>query len=215
VDWAFFKGLAIGVSIAAPVGPIGVLCIRRSLANGAKTGFATGMGAAVADAIYGAIAAFGLTAISGFLIQQQFYFRLIGGVFLFYLGAKTFLSKPSATPASPGTHAGAFISTLFLTLTNPMTIFSFLGIFVGVGIAVGNYLSALLITFGVFVGSAAWWFFLSAATAHFRSRITPAWMQNINRLSGLIILAFAIKAIWPLLFKQFLSWIGLSPLWAT
>jgi threonine/homoserine/homoserine lactone efflux protein len=202
VDLAFFKGLAIGVSIAAPVGPIGVLCIRRSLAHGAKTGFATGMGAAAADGIYGAVAAFGLTAISGFLLEQQFSLRVVGGAFLFYLGIKTFLSKPSSTAASPKTHAGAFTSTLFLTLTNPMTIFSFLGIFVGVGISVGNYLSAATITFGVFVGSAAWWLLLSNGTAYFRSRITPAWMQNINRLSGAIILAFAGKAIWPLLVTQ-------------
>lgn len=161
------------------------------------------MGAAAADGIYGAIAAFGLTAISGFLLQQQVYLRVVGGIFLFYLGIKTFLSRPSATAASPGTHAGAFTSTLFLTLTNPMTIFSFLGIFVGVGISVGNYLSAATITFGVFVGSAAWWLFLSNATAYFRSRITPAWMQNINRLSGLIILAFAAQAVIPLMFKRF------------
>lgn len=201
MDWAFLKGIAIGFSIAAPVGPIGVLCIRRSLANGARTGFATGMGAAAADAIYGAVAAFGLTAISGFLLQQQFYLRVVGGMFLLYLGVKTFFSKPGESAASPATHAGAFSSTLLLTLTNPMTIFWFLGIFVGLGIKAGNYLAAAAMTFGVFVGSAAWWLFLSNAAAYFRSRITPAWMQNINRLSGVIITAFAAAAIGPLLFK--------------
>lgn len=194
---AFLKGCAIGLSIAAPVGPIGVLCIRRSLAHGARTGFFTGLGAAAADGIYGAIAAFGLTVISGFLVEQQFWLRLIGGAFLFYLGLKTFLSKPSEKAATPATDAGAFTSTLFLTLTNPMTIFSFVGIFVGLGVAAekNDYLAATVITAGVFIGSAIWWLFLSNATAYFRSRITPAWMQNVNRLSGLIILAFSVKAL--------------------
>jgi threonine/homoserine/homoserine lactone efflux protein len=201
---AFLKGCAIGLSIAAPVGPIGVLCIRRSLAHGARTGFFTGLGAAAADGIYGAVAAFGLTAISGFLVQQQFWLRLIGGAFLFYLGIKTFLSQPSDKPATPASDAGAFTSTLFLTLTNPMTIFSFIGIFVGLGIAAGknDFTAATAITLGVFLGSAAWWLFLSNATAYFRSRITPAWMKNVNRFSGLIILAFAASSLSTALLKQ-------------
>jgi threonine/homoserine/homoserine lactone efflux protein len=195
---AFLKGCAIGVSIAAPVGPIGVLCIRRSLAHGARIGFFTGLGAAAADGIYGAVAAFGLTAVSGFLVQQQFWLRLLGGAFLFYLGLKTFFSKPSQKAATPATDAGAFTSTLFLTLTNPMTIFSFLGIFVGLGVAAekNDFTAAAVITFGVVLGSAAWWLFLSTATGYFRSRVTERWMQNVNRASGLIILAFAAKALW-------------------
>jgi threonine/homoserine/homoserine lactone efflux protein len=194
---AFLKGCAIGLSIAAPVGPIGVLCIRRSLAHGARTGFFTGLGAAAADGIYGAVAAFGLTAVSGFLVEQQFWLRLVGGTFLFYLGMKTFFSKPSEKAATPATDAGAFTSTLFLTLTNPMTIFSFLGIFVGLGVGAeqNDYAAAVVITLGVVLGSAVWWLFLSFATAHFRSRITPVWMRNVNRLSGVIILGFAVSAL--------------------
>jgi len=200
---AFLKGCAIGLSIAAPVGPIGVLCIRRSLAHGARTGFFTGLGAAAADGIYGAVAAFGLTAISGFLVEQQFWLRLVGGVFLFYLGIKTFLSRPSDKAATPATDAGAFTSTLLLTLTNPMTIFSFVGIFVGLGVTEKNdYLAATIITLGVFLGSAVWWLFLSNAVGYFRSRITPAWMQNVNRLSGMIIIAFALAALWPLIVRR-------------
>jgi threonine/homoserine/homoserine lactone efflux protein len=201
---AFLKGCAIGLSIAAPVGPIGILCIRRSLAHGARTGFFTGLGAAAADGIYGAVAAFGLTAVSGFLVEQQIWLRLIGGAFLFYLGLKTFLSRPTDKVATPATDAGAFTSTLFLTLTNPMTIFSFVGIFVGLGVAAekNNYLAAIVITAGVFLGSAFWWLFLSNGAAYFRSRITPAWMQNVNRLSGTIIMAFALAAIWPLIIKR-------------
>jgi threonine/homoserine/homoserine lactone efflux protein len=202
---AFLKGCAIGLSIAAPVGPIGVLCIRRSLAHGPKTGFFTGLGAAAADAIYGGVAAFGLTAISGFLVEQELWLRLVGGIFLFYLGAKTFLSKPALQPATASTDAGAFTSTLFLTLTNPMTIFSFLAIFAGIGFgAQSNSLtSASLLTLGVFLGSAAWWLLLSNGAALLRTRITPAWMQAVNRFSGLIILVFAITALWPLRLKLF------------
>ena len=197
MDFPFLKGCAIGLSIAAPVGPIGVLCIRRSLAEGARVGFFTGLGAAVADGLYGAVAAFGLTAISGFLHEQQTPLRIIGGLFLFYLGAKTFLTPPAERAASPRTHAGAFTSTFFLTLTNPMTIFSFMVIFAAFGLGSGpiDYRRATLMTLGVFIGSAAWWLFLSNVVALLRSRITPRWMQQVNRISGAIILAFAVTIL--------------------
>src|SRR6478735_6371119 len=101
MDLGFFlKGLVLGFSIAAPVGPIGVLCIRRSLAEGRVVGFVSGLGAATADAFYGAVAAFGLTFISALLVSQQLWLRAIGGAFLCYLGVKTFLAPPSTQPAS-------------------------------------------------------------------------------------------------------------------
>jgi len=197
VDLPFLKGCAIGLSIAAPVGPIGVLCIRRSLAEGARVGFFTGLGAAAADGLYGAVAAFGLTIVSGFLREHQTALRLVGGIFLLYLGIKTFLSKPAERPASAATHAGAFTSTFFLTITNPMTIFSFMVIFAGFGFSDSNqYLwQAVMMTLGVFIGSAAWWLFLSNGVALFRNRITPYWMQQVNRISGAIILAFGITIL--------------------
>src|SRR5215212_10024460 len=118
------KGLLIGFSIAAPVGPIGVLCIRRTLAQGRAAGLVSGLGAASADAVYGCIAGFGLTFISGLLISQQGWLRLIGGGFLLYLGIKTLLSRPAEQPASAGGTglARAYASTQLLTLTNPATI---------------------------------------------------------------------------------------------
>lgn len=200
MDFPLLKGCLIGLSIAAPVGPIGVLCIRRSLANGARTGFFTGLGAAAADGFYGGVAAFGLTAISGFLLERQTLLRVVGGVFLLYLGLKTFLAKPATEPASAKSDASAFTSTFFLTLTNPMTIFSFMAIFAGFGLAstAHNYSNAALMTVGVFLGSAAWWLFLSNVVAIFRSRITPQWMQQVNRISGAIILAFAVTILWKL-----------------
>lgn len=194
MDVAFIKGCAIGLSIAAPVGPIAVLCIRRSLADGARIGFLTGLGAATADAIYGAVAAFGLTAISGFLTAHQVALRIIGGLFLAYLGIKTLLTKPADKPASAPAHTNAFASTLLLTLTNPMTILSFMVIFaaVGVGGESVNYSRATVMTLGVFIGSAVWWLFLSNMVAMFRTRVTLGWMQQVNRVSGAITLSFAI-----------------------
>ena len=131
------KGIALGFSIAAPIGPIGILCIRRTLTEGRVYGLISGLGAATADAMYGMVAGFGLSFISSLLIGQRTWLSLIGGVFLCYLGIRTFLSKPSEQGASSqrGGLLGAYASTLFLTLTNPMTIMFFAAVFAGLGIA--------------------------------------------------------------------------------
>ena len=192
------KGLLLGFSIAAPVGPIGVLCIRRSLAEGRQVGLATGLGAATADGMYGAVAAFGLTAVSGFLVAQKFWLGLIGGLFLCYLGVRTFISVPADNAAaSRGAGlAAAYGSTLVLTLTNPMTILSFVAIFAGLGFgAAAGYASAAALVAGVFLGSALWWLLLSTGVALFRSRVGDAWMRSVNRLSGTVILLFGIYAM--------------------
>src|SRR5271155_5027941 len=130
-----FKGIIIGFTIAAPVGPIGVLCIRRSLADGRKIGLATGLGAATADAAYGCVAGFGLTVISSFLVGHRFWLGLLGGLFLCYLGIRTFMSKPSGKAAEVRGSGlfSAYLSTFFLTMTNPMTILSFVAVFAGFG----------------------------------------------------------------------------------
>ena len=192
------QGLLIGFSIAAPVGPIGVLCIRRSLADGARMGLLTGLGAATADAIYGAIAAFGLTAISSLLVEQRFLLGLLGGLFLCYLGIRTFLAKP-ASDAATAPRAGALMaygSTLVLTLTNPMTILSFAAIFVGFGVgSAKDYNAAAVMVAGVFVGSALWWLLLSSVVGLVRTRMTTALLQWVNRGSGVIIVAFGIYAL--------------------
>jgi threonine/homoserine/homoserine lactone efflux protein len=189
----FLKGVVMGLSIAAPVGPIGVLCIRRTLAEGRLSGLVTGLGAATADAIYGCIAGFGITAISSLLISHQTWLRLIGGLFLCYLGIRTLLSKPAQQAAEVTGNGllGSYSSTLLLTLTNPMTIISFAAIFSGLGIvsAGQNYLSAGILVLGVFGGSAAWWLLLSSLVSLFRARFAdPGALRWINILSGLIIL---------------------------
>jgi threonine/homoserine/homoserine lactone efflux protein len=193
------RGLIIGFSIAAPVGPIGILCIRRTLAEGQASGLFSGLGAATADAIYGCIAGFGLTFISSFLITQQVWLRLIGGGFLCYLGLRTFLSKPAeqATLAKGNGLIGSYISTFFLTITNPMTILSFAAIFAGLGVgsAGGNYVSAAILVLGVFIGSTLWWFILSSGVTIFRKKFNPRRLRWVNRISGIIITAFGLIAL--------------------
>jgi threonine/homoserine/homoserine lactone efflux protein len=193
----FLRGLAIGFSIAAPVGPIGVLCIRRTLAEGRTAGLASGLGAATADAVYGCVAGFGLTLISNTLISQQMWLRLVGGVFLCYLGLRTLLAKPAeqATSTGANSHIGAYASTFFLTLSNPMTIISFAAIFAGLGGASGDYVSAVVLVLGVFSGSALWWLTLSTGVSLFRTKFTPHGLRWVNRISGLVITGFGLLAL--------------------
>ncbi len=189
----------MGFSVAARVGPIGVLCIRRTLAEGRASGLVSGLGAATADAIYGCIAGFGLTFISSIFISQQVWLRLVGGVFLCCLGLKTFLARPveQAASAEGNGLVGAYTSTFFLTLTNPMTILSFAAIFAGLGVASasGNYLSAGVLVLGVFVGSALWWLILSGGVSLFRARFSPQQLRWVNRVSGIIIMVFGLLAL--------------------
>lgn len=193
------KGILLGFSIAAPVGPIGVLCIRKTLQFGRLSGLFSGLGAAFADSIYAIIAAFGLTVISNFLLAGQFWFRLIGGVFLLYLGWKTFVAKPASetTNVSHTTLLNDFISTFVLTITNPMTILSFLAVFAGLGLSNvnGDYFQAGALVLGVFLGSAAWWLLLSEGITLFRKKVSQKVMTWINRMAGLIILAFGVAAL--------------------
>lgn len=198
------RGLVIGFSIAAPVGPIGVLCIRRTLAEGRLSGFVTGLGAATADAIYGAIAAFGLTFISNLLIHQQGWIRFIGGVFLCYLGIKTFLTSPlSQQNASIKnlTLPSNYASTFFLTLTNPLTILFFTAVFAGLGAgsASRNYFSAGVLVVGLFFGSALWWLFLSSAVGLLGEKLNATGLRWVNRISGMVIIIFGIVALLSLI----------------
>ena len=200
MDASFFlKGLIIGFSIAAPVGPIGILCIRRTLASGRITGLLSGMGAATADAFYGSIAAFGLTFISSFLLQQQTWLRLVGGAFLCYLGIRTVLAKPVdvSITGSPASLLNAYASTFLLTLTNPLTILSFAARFAGFGLAAvrNSYPSAGLMVLGVFLGSSSWWLILSSLTGWLRQRISQSALFWLNRLSGAIIFGFGLAAL--------------------
>jgi len=216
------KGLAIGFAIAAPVGPIGVLCIRRTFAEGRAAGLVTGLGAATADAFYGAVAAFGLTAISSFLLGAQHVLRVAGGLFLLGLGVKTFFAKPAATGARMQGKglAEAYATTVVLTLTNPATILSFIAVFAGAGLgqrAYGSMEAAAMVS-GVFMGSAAWWLLLTALVNRWRRRrpefaslapnalggavvtgvtlgMASTTLQRVNQLSGALLFAFGVAAL--------------------
>ena len=216
------KGVAIGFAIAAPVGPIGVLCIRRTFADGRLAGFVTGLGAATADVCYGAVAGFGLTAVSGFLLGVQDELRVFGGLFLCALGARTFFARPYAPSArmQRGGLAQAYVTTVALTLTNPATILSFVAVFAGAGLGQrsAGTAEALALIAGVFAGSAAWWLMLSAFVARWRERypdfaalapnavggavvagvtlgVAGKILRRINRISGLLLLAFGLASV--------------------
>ncbi|MBI4492591.1 MAG: LysE family transporter [Chloroflexi bacterium] len=200
MDWlSLARAVILGFSIAAPVGPIGVLCIRRTLAHGRLVGFASGLGAATADAAYAAVAGLGLTAVSSLLVSQQTWLRLLGGGFLLYLGARTFVARPAHSDASAYGRglAGAYASTVVLTLTNPPTILVFAALFAGLGLAggSGDAASAVPLVLGIFLGSALWWLVLSAGASLLRARLTPATLGWVNRLSGVVIAGFGLVAL--------------------
>jgi threonine/homoserine/homoserine lactone efflux protein len=195
-----FRGFVLGFTIAAAVGPISLLCIRRTLADGRVIGIVSGMGVATADATYGAIAAFGLTAVTDLLVDWRRPLGLVGGLFLLWLAWRTIRSVPEeAATAANGEERrglpGAYLSTLGLTLTNPMTILSFAALFVGLNVTGGNAAGAAMLTLGVFAGSAAWWVVLVTAVGAVRSRLTPWGMRMINVVSGGLIGAFALVAL--------------------
>jgi threonine/homoserine/homoserine lactone efflux protein len=195
----FVKAAVIGFSIAAPVGPIGVLCIRRTLADGRAAGFASGLGAAVADSLYGLVGALGLTAISSVLVGQQTPLRLVGGGFLLFLAVRTFLAAPAhgAARTGGGGWFASFGSTFLLTLTNPATILSFAAVFAGLGVAAGARTAATvaMLVLGVFFGSALWWLSLSLLVGGLRERIDPTRLRWIHRCSGAVIAGFGIVAL--------------------
>jgi threonine/homoserine/homoserine lactone efflux protein len=196
----FLRGLVLGFSIAAPVGPIGVLCLRRTLAGGQAYGLASGLGAATADAVYGLMAGLGLTLATRGLIAQSAWLRPAGAVFLGFLGLRTLLSRAAEHPpplTSRGL-AGAYFSTLALTLANPLTILSFAAIFAALGLVDGasSVFTVSLLVVGVFLGSAAWWLLLTSAAGRLRGRLSPPVLQWVNRVAGLVMLIFAAVALW-------------------
>ncbi len=181
-----------------------VLCFQGTIQTGFRYGLISGLGIATADGLYGCVAGFGLTVIATFLVNQQGWIRAIGGLFLVYLGCKTLLTKP-AERAAIASHVtgflGAYASTLLLTLTNPLTILSFVAIFAGLGVGGGknSALAALLVVCGVFLGSSTWWCLLTGGVSLFRRKFTPRWLLWINRVSGVVITLFGLVALLSLL----------------
>jgi threonine/homoserine/homoserine lactone efflux protein len=200
----FIKGLIIGFLIAAPVGPIGILCIRRTLTHGRLHGLASGLGAAAADTIYGFIAAFSLTFISDFLVTHQTLFRIIGAAFICTLGIRTFFSN--TTRSSPGsTDAGNLAadlaSTFVLTLMNPITMFAFTAVFAGFGVTHSTHTLEGLLIAGVFAGAAAWWFLLTTVAGLLHRKISSSNLLWLTRISGVVITVFGLFIFLDLLMK--------------
>lgn len=202
MDWSLFpRGVLIGISVAAPVGPMALLCMRRTLAFGSAAGLSSGVGIATADALYGAVAAFGLTSISAFLVDIQDLVRFGGGLFLCYLGWSTFRLRAgtveSGGDSSGARQLGAYASTLGLTLTNPATILSFAAIFSGFGLVgkTGGTMAASALVVGVFCGSALWWLILVLGTGRLRNWLTSSRLTGINRVCGATIGLFGILAL--------------------
>jgi len=187
------RGFALGFAIAATLGPIGLLCLRRTFDGGFRVGFASGLGAATADAVYAAFAAFGLAVLAQFLIDEAQTLRLVGGVFLMYLGVRTVFARSASASGSEVTAglASAFATTFALTLSNPMTILSFIGIFAGLS----AFEQPTPLVIGVFVGSAAWWLILAGMANRLRSRLSPPLYRAVNLASGAVIVAFGAQSV--------------------
>lgn len=195
----FIKGFIIGFSIAMAVGPIGLLCIRNSLTKGFRQGFATGLGAAVADMLYGAVAGFGVVSLTTVLLNYKMVFQTVGGLFLCYLGIAMLRVKEirERKEMTQNEFWPIFITTFFLTITNPMTILSFIAIYAGLGVGTGesSITSACLITGGVFSGSAFFYLLLSFATSLVKEKLTASGVLWLNRISGCIILGFGVASL--------------------
>lgn len=197
------QGLIVGFAIAAPVGPVGLLCIRRSLADGRLAGFVSGLGAATADALYGVIAALGLTAVTDALLAHRTWLQLGGGLFLLWIGVTTLRARPPAQAAAarpaPNLRA-AYASTFVLTFANPMTVLAFLGIFAGLAPAGtgGSTAGAVLLVAGVFAGSACWWAILSTTAGAFGRRLEHGGLRTVNLVSGSVIAVFGAWQLWQL-----------------
>lgn len=194
----FITGGIVGFAIAAPVGPIGVLCIRRSLHDGPLAGFTVGMGAAFADALYGAIAGFGLSSVADLLVRWEDPLGIVGGLLLVAYGLQALLSdhRGEAAQLAGRSLLKAFLGTFLLTLTNPTTILAFLAVFAGLGIA-SNLDAAAAMGFvaGVLAGSALWWGILANVAGSLRGHMTRDWIAVVNRFSGALVLLFGLAIL--------------------
>ncbi len=195
----FLKGIFIGLLIAIPVGPVGILCIHRVIAKGKLAGFFSGLGAAAADGLYGAVAAFGLTLISDFLIGQHLWIRLLGGIFIVFIGIRMYFAKPvtNIEETVPNTLGRDFLSTFIITITNPLTIMGFLAIFAGLNLInpQRGFLDASILVSGVVTGSGIWWIALIMIFGFIRSKFKFSYLNTVNKIVGILIALLGIAAL--------------------
>lgn len=193
--WFFWKSLSIGLAVAAPVGPMSLLCIHRTLDHGQGAGLVFGAGVAAADLTYAAIAAFGVTVVSTALLAGTFWIKLVGSLLLLALGVRIALAAPQADdrPRSADSGARAFLTAYGLTMANPPTILFFAGIFASVASMVSTAQSAIFAA-GVFAGSLLWWTILTTLVSRSAALFRPLVLLWINRISGAVLVAFAVYA---------------------
>ena len=194
--WTFARGLAIGFAIAAAIGPIGLLCIRRTLVEGTAVGVASGLGAATADGFYAALAGFGLTAAADLLVGERRPLGVVGGCFLVALAVRGLMSRrQTAVEREPRTLLSAYATTVGLTIANPATILSFAAAFVGLGLTGHDPATAAALVLGVFSGSAAWWLVLALVVAAFRGRLGPAELRRLAAGSSILMGLLGVAAV--------------------
>jgi threonine/homoserine/homoserine lactone efflux protein len=197
--YILIEGILIGFVVAVPVGPLGLLCINRALLLGPVTGLISGLGVATADALAAGIAALGISFVYGFLSDHQIILRLLGGAFLVYLGLSIYQTKPTRQPPPSRVNSllSAYATTLFLTFSNPVTILSFIAIYAGwhVESMSGRYVSAAILTLGVFIGSALWWIALFVGLTAFREKFSLRIVGWIHRVSGALIAGFGLVVL--------------------
>jgi len=197
--YLLMQGVLMGLIVAVPVGPLGLLCINRALMLGPVCGLFSGLGVATADALAAGIAALGITLVSGFLISHQWLLRLLGGIFLCYLGYKIYRTEPVTQAPIKNINGllGAYVTTLFLTFSNPVTILSFVAIYAGwhVPSLDGRYVAAATLTLGVFTGSALWWVGLFIGLTAFHDKFNLRFLFWVHRVSGAVIAIFGIVVL--------------------
>lgn len=194
--WWLMRGVAIGLAVAIPVGPIALLCMRRTLEGGFAVGFSTGLGAAAADLFYSSIAAFGVAAVEAALLEYRTPLSFVGGLFLLGLAGKTALSKSVVREAKArdGGVIRALATGFVLTATNPLTVLGFVAIFAGFGVGKGltDIGRAISLVLGVLLGSILWWMMLTAAIARMRHLFSARTVHRLNVFAGVIIAGFGV-----------------------
>jgi len=206
-DYLYLRGVAIGFAIAAPIGPVGLLCIRKALADGRLAAFVAGLGAALADTFFGAVVGLGLGAVSHFIADHTLWLKIVGGLFMLGLGIHTWRAAAAGMEgeAEPGQGPGMakdFLSTFVITITNPGTILGVIGVFAALGASAkpqGMEDQALLVG-GIFSGSALWWAVLAELTIAIRARFTPERMRLFNHISGALLMGLGGLTLGSLFF---------------